>query len=164
MSEDDDLGNEGGEGIKSLRKQYDTIKAQNEELAKQLREFQAKERTSTVANVLKARGLPETAAKLYTGDDTSEDAVGKWLDEFADVFGTQAAPQQQGAVDAGTAQAVTRIANAAQGSNGPVIGSNTAGQPVVGDPRELTHLIRTLPYEELQKRGLMPQSGTLFSR
>lgn len=159
MSEEN-FSEEESEGIKSLRKAYDAQKKQLDEAMKELGTFRAERRQSSVADVLKAKGLPASAAKLYHGEDTSAEAVGKWIEEFADVFGTgsQANENDQNAANA------ARVSGASGGTGSPVAPSGDAKSPVLGDPAELMHAMQTLPYEELQRLGIMPPSGTLFSR
>lgn len=158
MSDEFDTEDQG-EGIKGLRKQYEALKAERDAQAKELAAFKAAQRQSSVAEVLKAKGLPATAAKLYNGDDTSEEAVGKWLEEFADVFGGTSA----GSAEDSNAADAQRVSAASGGaSSGTAV--EAGGNSIIGDPAEMLHLMQTLPYEELQKRGYMPPSGTLFSR
>lgn len=160
MSDEFDFDDEQGEGIKNLRKQYDAMKKQNDELAKQLSAFQSEKRQATVAEILKAKGVPTSAAKLYTGDDASEDAVGKWIEDFADVFHVQT-EGKAGENDA-NANSVQRISAASFGQNTDAPGS-TDGQPIMGDPVELLNYVRNAPMEELQRIGYMPKPGELFS-
>lgn len=157
MSDENDFTEDQGEGIKNLRKQYEALKKQNDELLGQLTTFQAEKRQSTVSEVLKAKGLPATAAKLYHGEDVSEEAVGKWLEEFADVFGVKS---NENDANAQNAQRVS----AASGGVADSIATGEGKQPILGNPEEIANAIKTLPYEELQRLGYMPASGTLFSR
>jgi len=86
---DDDIDNtpdDEGEGIKNLRKQFAALKKERDAEQEELNKFRLGARTASVTGFLKAKGIPESAAKLYTGEDTSEDAVGKWLEEYRDVF------------------------------------------------------------------------------
>jgi hypothetical protein len=149
-----------GDGIKNLRKQYDEtakeLKAAREELAK----FQAEKRAVSVAEVFKAKNLPEKAATLYQGEDTSPEAVSKWIEEYGDVFGVQA--QTQAPANDPNAQAAQRVSQQSHGTvdsiqNGPV---DTA---VLGNPEEILRAIQTLPMDELVKLGYMPSDGTLFN-
>lgn len=150
-SENDFESGDEGEGVKNLRKQYDAQKKQLDELTSELNKFRAKERTSTVAEYLKAKGIPATAASLYNGDDTSEDAVGKWVETYADVFNLSTnQSKQQSPVDANL-QSMQRVSNASLGNSGSA-DLDAIGQ-VLGDPEELARAMQTLPYEELVKRG-----------
>lgn len=140
-------------GIANLRSQYDQLqkelKAANEELSG----LRAEKRTSTVASVLKARGLSEKAAALYSGDDTSEDAVGKWIEDYAEVFGiTPASQQDQNTADA---QRLTDVSFGTQ----PTTATSPDGK-IIGNIAEMQHLMETLPYEELVKRGWMPADAS----
>lgn len=151
-----------GEGIASLRKQYETTAAENKRLAERLATFEAKDRQVTVAGVLKAKGLPEKAASLYTGDDVSEDAVGKWVEQYGDVFGIKAQEGDGQQVVDPNAAAAARVAAASFGAAGTE--QFTPGQPV-GDPEELLQLMNTLPFEKLVELKLLPDpQGGLYGR
>lgn len=160
MSDENEFDGNEGEGVASLRKQYNALKKQNDEMLASLANYQKQERQSTLAAALKAKGLPEKAASLYTGDDVSDDAVGKWLESYADVFG--AAPQQQTSTTVidPNAEAAQRTSAAAYENAEP--GFDQLGQ-VFGDPSEAEKLMRSLPYEELEKRGWVPAAGTLHN-
>jgi hypothetical protein len=161
MSEENEFDGNEGEGIKNLRKEFNALKKQLEEKDALLAKYQAAERRNSVAGVLKAKGLSEKAASLYTGEDVSEDAVGKWLESYADVFGVNTpAPASQPDANALAAQ---RAAEASFESL--EFGTPPAGSPVHGDLDELTRAMQTLPMEELVKRGLLPDPNNgLFSR
>jgi hypothetical protein len=161
MSEENEFDGNEGEGIKNLRKEFNALKKQNEEKDALLAKYQAAERRNSVAGVLKAKGLSEKAASLYTGEDVSEDAVGKWLESYADVFGVNTpAPASQPDANALAAQ---RAAEASFESL--EFGTPPAGSPVHGDLDELTRAMQTLPMEELVKRGLLPDPNNgLFRR
>lgn len=161
MSDENQSGE--GNGIKNLREQYDAMKAQNEELMKELKSFRTEKRQSQVAEVLKAKGVPAEAASLYQGEDVSEAAVVKWVEQYGAVFGVK---QEQGGQPAGAPDANAEAARRISGNSyGAVEGSSapTGGEPILGDPAEMERFMRTAPIEELQKRGLFPVSGTLFN-
>jgi hypothetical protein len=159
MSTEDDFDQNDGEGIKSLRKQYDAQKKQLEELTTELGTYRQRDRQSAVAGLLKAKGIPEAAAKFYTAEDVSEDAVGKWASENGSLFGVQ---QQQEANDA-TSQSISRIGDATHDGDQALPGAD-AGQRVYGDPEKIAHALKTLPYDELVKLGYMPATGVAFNR
>lgn len=150
-----------GDGIKQLRKRHDELASQNEQLLERLASFEAKERASAVANskAFQDRNLPAGVAKLYNGEDTSDEAVGKWLTEH---FGeAPAVSQGQPQVDPNVA-AAQRVQAASQGTP-PGLPAAQPGQPIMGDFDEIANAISTLPYEELVKLGYMPDtSGTLW--
>jgi hypothetical protein len=147
MSSDDFT--DDSEGIKNLRKQYETQAETIKALNAELETFRASQREGAVKSALKAKGLNEKIAAFYQGE-ASEDAVSKWVDEYADVFGVQAPPAQ----DENAARAAA-VNAASFGGNGfePAMGAQ--GQ-VFGDPAKIAEAIKTLPYEELVKQGYMP--------
>lgn len=162
MSEENEVTNEG-EGIKNLRKEFNALKEQLKVRDEEIAGLRAYKRERSVSDVLKAKGVEEKkaakAAALYTGDDDSEDAVGKWLESYADVFGITANTNSGSENDANAA-AAERTSMASFGSLDP--GVSEAG-PVVGDFAEMERAMRTLPYEELVKRGYLPDvSGQIF--
>ena len=149
----DENGTEDSAGIANLRKEFEARNKQLEALQAELNGYKAKERVVTVESVLKAKGLEDRAtavAKLYSGEDTSEDAVGKWLEENAAAFGVT---QQSNQPDP-NAQAAARLAAASHGTASTT--SIPQQQLPLGNPDELLHLMKTQPFEELQKLGLMP--------
>jgi hypothetical protein len=151
MSDENDT--EDTAGIASLRKQHDAQAKQLEALQAELSGYKAKERVGTVESVLKAKGLEDRAsaiARLYSGEDTSEDTVGKWLEENATAFGVT---QQSNQSDP-NADAAARLAAASYGQ--PATTPIQGQQLPLGNPEELEHLIKTQPFEELVKLGLMP--------
>lgn len=158
MSDLDENGAEESEGIKNLRKQYEAIAKQNKELTEQLGMYQAKERSNTVGDILKAKGFSPKAATFYTADDVSEDAVGKWVEEHGDVLVKEATSNgesnsQQRVQDANALAAQRLIGEAQPDALGIAA---PAGNNNLGDPQEVLRAIQTLPMAELQKLGYMP--------
>lgn len=153
MSDDLDFTDEG-EGIKNLRKQYETEKKQRAELEARLAAFEAKERAAQAVDIFKSKGLDDAkakaAAKLYNGDDVSEDAVGKWLADFADLF-----PTADSSADDQNAQQAARVNAASFGTLAHDTQDGKTNLPL-GDPSELHRLIQTLPRQELEKMGIIP--------
>lgn len=154
----DEFDSDEGEGIKNLRKQYEALKKQNEEQSKMLSEFLGEKRKATVGEILKAKGVSPQAAALYSGEDVSEDAVGKWLESYAEVFkpATQetappALPQND--PNANNAQRVMESA------------FFTVAQPVVpavdgrisGSPTDIARLLESGTREQLEAAGLIPK-------
>lgn len=101
--DDDDLDNEeqrsqDSTAMRELRK-ADRAKAKRiAELEAQLTSLSGAARERTVTEVLQARNLnPKIAAFIPADVEATEDAVGKWLDEYGDVFGvaTQAEPSEE---------------------------------------------------------------------
>ena len=146
-----------GEGIKNLRKQFAELKKERDAEREELSKFRLGARTTSVAGFLKAKGIPESAAKLYTADDTSEDAVGKWLEEYGDVF------QPTSTGDDENTENAKRVSDASHGTSST--SSNDAGQGrVFGDLDEIRRSLDTLPLEELEKMGIIPADTTFGPR
>lgn len=159
--ENDDA--QGGEGIKNLRKEFEALKTQLKERDTELSGLRAEKRTRTVAEVLKAKGLPEKAASLYNGDDASEEAVGKWIEDYGDVFGLKQGNQQSDAEQRQAAE-IQRVQQAAFGqSPASNIGQAPAIAPFVVDPVEALNSMKTLTYEQLVEQGFLPNvAGTMW--
>lgn len=157
----DETNPDEGEGIKSLRKQYDAMKKEKDEMAERLSKFEAAHRTATVAETLKAKGIPETAASLYSGDDTSPEAVSKWVEQYADLFGGAKAPAENSPPDP-NAQAAARVSQASFGH--PEAPSPQGNGQVLGDPAEIRRGIESAAsYDDLVKNyGFPPLAGGLY--
>lgn len=146
------------EGIKSLRKAHDALKKQNDELLGELNKFRADQRKQSVAGILKAKGLPEKAASLYSGDDASEEAVGKWIEEFGDVFGLKQQSQ-----DNDQQQQVQRVQQATFDAPTPELNATPANGPLVVDPIEALEQLKSMSYEQAVQAGYIPDvTGTLY--
>lgn len=93
----------------AARKHYRKLERDHAQLMERLEKADKADRKRTVEAVLKSKGLPEKVASLYTGDDASEEAVGSWLESFADVFGlkSEGAPADGSQQEAGTPQGVS---------------------------------------------------------
>lgn len=98
--DDDDDQDEGqrepdSTAMRELRR-ADRAKAKRiAELEAQLTSLSGAQRERTVKEVLQARNLnPKIAAFIPDSVEATEDAVGKWLDDYGDVFGQ---PQQSDA-------------------------------------------------------------------
>lgn len=157
MSED--MSNEDSNGIANLRKQYDAKVKELESATTELATFRSEKRQTSVVDILKAKGIDEKkavqAAKLYREEDASEDAVGKWVEEYADVLGISSGQQNDQ-----NAQNAQRVAAASFGNQATV---QVGPEGALGDPAEIQNLIETLPYDELVKLGIMPKPGVLFN-
>jgi hypothetical protein len=163
MSSENGNGEEGN-GIANLRAEFEKRGKELETALAELNTFRAKERTSTVAQLLKAKGVPEAAAKFYNAEDVSEDAVTKWADENRALFG---AGQSAGQSTTTTASQPTgpspvdQINDAMHQNADELPGPSVTGQ-IVGDPEQIAHALNTLPYDELVKLGYMPQANGLY--
>lgn len=85
---DDDYGQ--NEGLKNLRK-ADRDKAKKiKELEAELQSLRDFQRKSVVSSVLNDKGVnPKIAAFIPQDISTDAEAIGKWLEEYGDVFGVQ---------------------------------------------------------------------------
>jgi hypothetical protein len=145
------------EGIKNLRKQYEATQKELAETKKALNEFNAAKRQETVAGILKAKGVPPSAAKFFSGEDASEEAVGKWLEDHADVF--QYTPSNA-ASDANT-DAARRVTGQSFGHTQATARGDDSTGPII-DPEEALRLMASLPYEELEKLKLVAPRAQLW--
>lgn len=87
---------EGTDLVKELRKANKAKEKQLKELQDQLAAVQKQTRERSVKDVLTSRGLnPKIAAFIPADLDPSEDAISKWVDDYADVFGGASAAKEQ---------------------------------------------------------------------
>lgn len=157
-----DENDNSGDGIKNLRKQFEAQAKQLKEAQDLIDKFQKEQRQSSLAQIFKAKGISEKAARFYDGEDASEEGVNKWLTENADVFGIK--PAEQAAEAAKPDPNAEQAAKAAQfvwGSQESP--SKSEGGTITGDLNEIANAINTLPYDELVNMGLMPPQGTLMN-
>lgn len=161
MSDENEF-TEDSAGIKNLRKEFEALQKKLAERDEKLAKYEAQDRHNSVVNTLKAKGLSEEkalkTAKFYSGDDASEESVGKWLEENADVFGVQTQNPNPAVLptDPNAANA-QRVSEAAFGINAP-IATTPSGQPV-GDPAEIQRLYQgAASIEQLQAMGLLPKN------
>lgn len=129
--EDDDFADaQESNAMKELRKAYKAAQKSNKELQEQLNSLQSSLRERSVKDVLASKGLPEKIAKFIPADATSAEEVEAWLSENGDVFGVQAATEEQPQQVNPELQAWQRIA-----------ATQAAGQPFSNDPDQLAGLI-----------------------
>lgn len=143
----------------AFREAHESLKKKYADLEKEVNGFRTERRTAALASTLKAKGLDEAkaakVAKFYQGDDTSEGAVSKWLEDYADVFGiAPAAPAAGQAPTDPNAEAANRLLAAT--SSQPESPAKAEGGPLMGDPNQIAELIRTTPYETLVKEYGFP--------
>lgn len=148
-------------GPKALREAYEKLKKDNAAALERLAKLEAAERATSVTNALKAKGLSDERAAgiagFYNADDTTPDAVAKWLDEKAGIFGlTPSAPQApaQPAVDP-NAQAASRVLGAT--FQEPTSAGQVKDGTPIGNPLQLLEAMKNSPLEDLQKLGLLPR-------
>jgi hypothetical protein len=94
MPELDDLFNDSDsdtELVRTLRKALKERDKEHKELQSELAKRAKVDRSRSLADVLKDKGLPEKVANLYPQDaEPTAEAVDAWLGEYGDVFGIAA--------------------------------------------------------------------------
>lgn len=159
MSDDVDFdGNEDdSEGIANLRRELKRIKAEHKALAEERDKLAKQARSQNLSKVFEAKGLNPALADLYNGEEMSEDAVGKWAEQYGLAAAAPTAPETPPADDP-NAQAAARV-------NAASFGQDTAsveGAASAAAAEERERMYKTLPLEELVKLGLLPQPQGLF--
>jgi hypothetical protein len=92
---------EGGdtELVKNLRAALKAQTKARKEAESERDGFKTTTRKASLSDLLKARELdPKVAAFIPAEVEATEEGVGKWLDEYGDVFGAKPAAQQQSAL------------------------------------------------------------------
>lgn len=106
--------------VKQLRK---ANKAKDKELADlqtKMGELSKAQRERAIKDVLEARGVNKKIASFIPQDlDPTEESLSKWLDDYGDVFGLQAAESNQNNVDPAQAAAYTKMNQAINGGLTP---------------------------------------------
>lgn len=138
-TEDDDQdpgfqGNGNANALKQLRDANRKLSKANKELTEQLDALKVAERTRSVKDAIKARGLNEKIANLVPKDLTTSDEVEAWVNDYADVFGAPAPVDQQDEQPPALSpelEAWNRISQSQQ-----------QGQPFSSDPDQMLGLIK----------------------
>ena len=148
---DDDYETDDQQGpnpklIKDLRKQLKEKAATEKALAEKVAEFEKRERIRNVASVLSEKGVNPKVAKLVPSDvGEDEESVGKWLNDFGDVFGikqntTEGATEQVSTVDTDTQQATQRMMQ-----------TTATGKPPTSGYQEQLSKLQNAPVEDVLK-------------
>jgi len=143
--------------VKKLRKLVEKRGQRIAELEEENTKLSKVSRSSTVAEVLKSKGVNEKVAALVPADvDATPEAITQWLTDYADVFGIkQNAPAGEQEREAtGGSEVDPEVEAALQSINSTVATSQTPGKEAdilarLNDPN--------LTFEELQT--LMAQNG-----
>ena len=78
--------------LKAAQKELKGAKAELKTQAEQLDTFLKQSRGSSLADLLKAKGVdPKVSSLIPASVETTEDAVNQWLEQFADVFNIRTA-------------------------------------------------------------------------
>lgn len=108
--------------MKTLRSKAKADAKRIAELEKQLQELSSANRSRSVIDVLSSKGLSNAAkvAKLIPADvDPSEEGIGKWLDEYGDVFGLGASANDTPVVPDKDIAALNKMDAAVQAGQDP---------------------------------------------
>lgn len=144
---DDGQNNPNPKLIKDLRKQLSERSKAEKEKEARISELEKKLRTRNVKDVLSAKGVnPKVAALVPDSVGEDEESVGKWLDEFGDVFGitqntdTDGGQNTTSTVDTDTQQATQRVMQTA-----------ASGKPPESGYQETLSKLQNAPVEDVLK-------------
>ena len=130
---DDDDDTTETNGIKALRTEFKKLQKQLAEVQSERDALKGAQRQATVKSLVEAKGLNPKIASLIPADVQGEEAVGKWIDDWADVFGAAPADSGQPAgMSAEDVAASQRIAAAGQGADTSVAGKIDAAISAIG--------------------------------
>lgn len=113
--------------VKQLRKALKDKAAAEKAMEEEMGKLRQQVRDKAVSDVLKASGVHEKVARLIPANvDPTEEAVGEWLKEYGDLFGTGETKTEETSTQTepdqamvGQMQAMQQIANTAQTPGGP---------------------------------------------
>jgi len=101
--------------VKQLRKANKQKEKELAELKSQFENLSKTQRERAIKDTLASRGVNTKIAAFIPSDiDPSEDAISKWLTDYADVFGIEAAPQATPNIDPKIANDYKRMTQAAE--------------------------------------------------
>jgi ribosomal protein L12E/L44/L45/RPP1/RPP2 len=117
----DSLDRDDPDLFKKMRKMIEERDSKISDLSSRVSTYEAKERTSTLAEKIAAKNLNPKIAALVPKDLSDED-LDTWLNEYGDLFGVPAAPAQQEDPNAAIAAEAQRQALAMQGAQSAMPG------------------------------------------
>ena len=98
--------------VGQLRKVNRTLEKRAKELEQELAGLKTQTRQRTVKDVLQAKGLnPKIAAFIPQDIEPTDEALGKWVEDFGDVFGIQTPTEEKPAEKSPEIKAQARINN-----------------------------------------------------
>ena len=116
--EDDDdfnIEDQANDLVKQLRKANKQKEKELAELKSQFENLSKAQRDRAIKDVLEARGVNKKISAFIPSDiDPTEESLSKWLDDYGDVFGLQAAETSKPAVDPAQAAAYKKMNNAVE--------------------------------------------------
>lgn len=140
----DDFGDEGTDVVKQLRKVNRALDKRAKELEQELTGLRSQTRQRTVKDVLQAKGInPKIAAFIPQDIDTSDEAIGGWLNEYGDVFGvTQNANSEQASNNSVDVSANSRINQVVSTGQVPDVDSDAMAKILsAGNAEELNRIL-----------------------
>jgi hypothetical protein len=146
---DDDLTmaqDSDSEGVKSLRAALAKEKAERAAERAKLDELAARDRTRTIADKLRERGVKPGIAE-FVGSDVDVDKLDEWLATKADIFGITLDPEPD--ANAGEAASQERIVQLSSG------GDHTEENP------DIKKLMEAQSTEDLDRLLFQAQAGKL---
>jgi len=146
--EDDDIetNDSSNDLVKQLRKAAKQKDKELQELRSQFESLNKAQRERAIKDALASRGVNQKIAAFIPSDiDPTEESVSKWLGEYADVFGFEAAAEtQKPNVDPTQAKAYQKLTNAADSGFTPDRGAEVMSRLMnANSPEELDEIIRT---------------------
>lgn len=153
--DDDDEGQGQQQAPKALRSHATKLEKENRALKEQNDKLQKQFRQTAISQVLKDKGLDAKVAKLVPSDvEPTEEAVEKWLADYADIFPTkktEETPATEGQTSSG-----------AEGSEDEVDEDEVAQMGLIGSvtnaaqaPTRQQDLLKQLQSKDLKPEALM---------
>ena len=113
--EDTTMVDSSNDLVKQLRKANKQKEKELAELKSQFENLSKAQRDRAIKDVLEARGVNKKISAFIPSDiDPTEESLSKWLDDYGDVFGLQAAETSKPAVDPAQAAAYKKMNNAVE--------------------------------------------------
>lgn len=144
--DEDDMDDEAPRGDSRVLKELRRINAQQakrlKELEEQVTTFTKESRSTTIKGLLESRELnPKIAALIPESVEATPEAVGKWIEDYGDVFGIQQTQQQPTVSEDGLA--ARRQMDEIGARTQPPLGANdlAAAIAAASTPEELDALI-----------------------
>ena len=110
--DDDEDNDTTTDVVGQLRKVNRTLEKRAKELEQELAGLKSQTRQRTVKDVLQAKGLnPKIAALIPQDIEPTDEALGKWVEDFGDVFGVQVPIEEKPAEKSPEIKAQARINN-----------------------------------------------------
>lgn len=110
--DDDEDNDTTTDVVGQLRKVNRTLEKRAKELEQELAGLKSQTRQRTVKDVLQAKGLnPKIAALIPQDIEPTDEALGKWVEDFGDVFGIQTPTEEKPVEKSPEIKAQARINN-----------------------------------------------------